>query len=134
MQRYKSNCGRRSPSAVLLKLARQPILQQVVFQVEKIHMYYLLYISIARVDSHATWQLSAPDNCQRNPINKEPYITLTTTDPIAIPLPSAVVFGVHARFSNAVRWLRTRRQTKRGWPDNSFISCTLSRPFGRIID
>ncbi|OBT81556.1 hypothetical protein VE02_09543 [Pseudogymnoascus sp. 03VT05] len=47
-------------------------------------------------------------------------VSISTKDPKSLPLPSAFLFSIHARFCNSLRWLQVQDQIQRGWPGNAF--------------
>lgn len=63
-------------------------------------------------------------------------VSVSTKDPQGLPLPSAFLFSIHARFCNSLRWVQVQDQMQRGWPGNAFwhsckttfrkiMSCTI---------
>lgn len=46
-------------------------------------------------------------------------VTLSTSSPQTMSLPSVFLFGVHARFCNSLRRLQVQDQILRGWPESS---------------
>jgi hypothetical protein len=63
-------------------------------------------------------------------------VSISTKDPQGLPLPSAFLFSIHARFCNSLRWVQVQDQMQRGWPGNAFwhsckttfrkiMSCTI---------
>ncbi|TVY84940.1 hypothetical protein LSUE1_G001441 [Lachnellula suecica] len=83
--------------------------------------YYILQIPTPRTSPALT-------TYEGRPIRSEDDVVFSTDDPQTMPLPSAFLFGIHARFCNSLRQLRIQNQVKRGWPEKSTWNVALNIP------
>lgn len=66
------------------------------------------------------------------PIYDVGKIHIFTNNPRTMPLPSAFLFSVHARFCNPLRWLKVCNQVQLGWPENTVWQKCQTIPRGLV--